>query len=958
MTITVDQWQSVSPLLDEALDLDVDAREAWLGGLGARRPDLAPLVRKLLAAHAANETADVLKSPPQLGRVGVRRDIAQAGDLLGPYRLLSELGTGGMGAVWLAERADGQLKRKVALKLPYAAWGAAFEERLARERDILSALEHPNIARLYDAGVDAQGRPYLALEYVEGRPIDAYCREQNLPLRDRLQLILQVARAVAYAHSRLVVHRDLKPSNILVTRDAQVRLLDFGIAKLMEGDRTQETQLTQLAGRALTLDYASPEQIRGEPIGTASDVYSLAVVLYEVLTGARPYRLKRASAAELESAIAALQAPPLSAAVAERSMQSQLKGDLDAILNKALKKSVAERYPTVDAFVQDIERHLRGEPVQARPDSLAYRAIRFVRRHKLQTAVAAAIVVAVPAGAVAQAAVLAAIAAGAGAALWQARVAARERDAARRETADASAVRDFLAGLFRSSASQRLSALKLRDMNARELLSRGVARIDDLQDAAPKTRAFLLHLFGELHEGLQLYDQAVELHRRSVAAARELDGPDAPATLRAELDLAWALHFVGRQDEAVRMTARARQILQDRAPYSVEYARTLYYDAFFGINHDPARAARTAEAAVRVLEHTGSAGVLLADTLAAWGAALKVCAQPQRGADVLLRAISEYDRLLGPDNSETARALLERAECLRAAGRYEDGLADIRRAVAIFEKYPELRSISLAGARVTLAYFLLGYGDRRGARLQIDTALADRELSSEATTPTPDQIRVMRAGILLAEGSFETGRADLLAVLDRLPQDAHLSRLFLLEGLTKCALGTGDLAAARRWLDEGRAVMEQHGATSVRRFGHASLAAQVAAIDGRRDEALAALARAQAAYDVRAIPTDNLDMTVAYCRVMALLQDWDALRAASAPWIERLIDAPVHSMHKIARGELALFAGEARQAADPAMATRLLGVARQMLSQTQVEASPLLARAGAVSSRAGASMPA
>ena len=211
----------------------------------------------------------------------------QPGALVGPYRLLRELGIGGMGAVWLAERADGTLKRQVALKLPRAAWSRGLAERMARERDILASLEHPHIARLYDAGTDAQGRPFLALEYVEGQPIDVYCHERALNIPARLQLLLQVAHAVAFAHSRLVIHRDLKPSNILVTADGQVRLLDFGIAKLMEGDRTQETQLTQLAGRALTLDYASPEQIRGEPIGTASDVYSLGVVAYELLAGAK-----------------------------------------------------------------------------------------------------------------------------------------------------------------------------------------------------------------------------------------------------------------------------------------------------------------------------------------------------------------------------------------------------------------------------------------------------------------------------------------------------------------------------------------------------------------------------------------------------------------------------------------------------------------------------------------------
>jgi serine/threonine-protein kinase len=279
-------------------------------------------------------------------------------------------------------------------------------ERLARERDILASLEHAHIARLYDAGVDGKGRPYLAMEYVDGVAVDVYCRDQALPLRARIGLLLQVAAAVAHAHSRLVVHRDLKPGNILVTADGQVRLLDFGIAKLMEVDRTEATSLTHLSGRALTLDYASPEQIRSEPLGTASDVYSLAVVAYELLVGARPYRLKRSSAAELEEAITSIDPPLASDLAREPALRRQLKGDLDAILNKALKKDSSQRYATVEALADDLRRHLDQQPVLAQPDRLGYRASKFVSRHRFQ--VAAGVVAAL------------ALVAGAGVALWQA----------------------------------------------------------------------------------------------------------------------------------------------------------------------------------------------------------------------------------------------------------------------------------------------------------------------------------------------------------------------------------------------------------------------------------------------------------------------------------------------------------------------------------------------------------
>lgn len=278
-------WPTISRRLDEALSLAPAQRDAWLGTLGEPEA-IKDKLRRLLGDPAAVETTDFLRNLPRLTlgaadlASGGAADGAQAGAVIGPYRLIRQLGVGGMGQVWLAERADGLLERQVALKLPRLSWGAAsFADRMARERNILASLAHPNIARLYDAGLAADGRPFLALEYVDGQFIDAYATAGKLGVRERVELIVQVARAVAHAHARLVVHRDLKPSNILVDARGQAHLLDFGIAKLVDpqiGDDAQASQLTQATGRALTPDYASPEQIRGDVIGTASDIYSLA----------------------------------------------------------------------------------------------------------------------------------------------------------------------------------------------------------------------------------------------------------------------------------------------------------------------------------------------------------------------------------------------------------------------------------------------------------------------------------------------------------------------------------------------------------------------------------------------------------------------------------------------------------------------------------------------------------
>ena len=511
-------------------------------------------MRALLARHAAKETGDLLDRPPQFtlpySATTPAKDFGP-GDTVGPYRLLRSLGHGGMGEVWQAERADGTLKRKVALKLPHVTWAPGLAERFAREREILSSLEHPNIARLYDAGLDPHGRPYMALEYVEGMSIDAFCNRRALTVAERLRLLLQVADAVAFAHSRLVIHRDLKPGNILVTDDGQARLLDFGIAKLMEGDTTQETALTRVGGRALTIDYASPEQIRGEPIGTSSDVYSLAVVAFELLAGARPYKLKRGSAAELEEAIAHADAPLASAVADEAAVKKQLAGDLDAVLNKALKKSAAERYPTVDALAQDWRRHLAGSAVSARPDTLVYRFNRLLARHRVPVAAAATTLLAfaLAFGAGATALVIFVLALGLVAALWQARRASEQARIARNEAKVAAAVQSFLTELFETNSTAQADPLAAQRITARELLDRGAARVGDALRDAPVGQIQVMATLANIYSQLGLMAQSEELGLRRVALARRTFGVRDARLADVLLDCAGALQEGSRRDE-------------------------------------------------------------------------------------------------------------------------------------------------------------------------------------------------------------------------------------------------------------------------------------------------------------------------------------------------------------------------------------------------------------------------
>lgn len=374
----------LNELLDEALTLPTSERERWLEHLDPKHARLRPRLQSLLARADVTSMHGFLRTLPKLPP-SIEPATEEPRTHAGPYRLLQRIGSGGMGAVWLAERIDGSVNRRVALKLPQGSWPLqGLAERLTRERDILAVLNHRHIARLYDAGVTDDGQPFLALEYVDGKPIDEYCRDQAVDLRRRLRLFLQIAEAVAHAHAKLIVHRDLKPANILVTADGHVRLLDFGIAKLIEHDGA--SKLTELSGRALTLNYAAPEQVTGEPVTIASDTYSLGVVLYELVTGVRPFQSVNESRRALEHAVLHQEPVRPSDCIAERPLRSAVRGDLDAIILKAMRKEPEARYPTVNAFAEDIVRFLSSKPVAAQRNTAWYRARKFLARNRAASA--------------------------------------------------------------------------------------------------------------------------------------------------------------------------------------------------------------------------------------------------------------------------------------------------------------------------------------------------------------------------------------------------------------------------------------------------------------------------------------------------------------------------------------------------------------------------------------------
>jgi len=568
------RWPEISALLDAALALPTHERARWLESLTGREAEFRDTLRELLLSQAGVETDNFLGTLPRLrhaagGATGV--GALAAGELVGPYRLKAELGRGGMGTVWRAERADGAFEREVALKLPLTnRLRQDLAVRFARERNILARLEHPHIARFYDAGISTDGLPYLAMEFVDGQPIGTYCDTRQLDVPARLRQFAQVLDAVQYAHANLVVHRDLKPSNILVTADGDVRLLDFGIAKLLADDGpAHETQLTQISGRALTPDYASPEQIRGEPLTIASDVYSLGVVLYELLAGQRPYRLEIKSAAQLEEAIVCVDPTRPSSVISDdaahtrgvsvKRLASALAGDLDTIILKALAKTPAQRYATVAEFGADLERHRQGLPVLAQADSFAYRARKFVRRHRLETAIAVALVLALIGGAYAQVAVATALAVGSGIALWQARSALWQARLAREQATRAEETKKFVLSFFEAGDADRGGSHKT---TAVDLLKQARERLDGAPIADSAIRAELLATIGAGLYGLGELDAATPVLAEATRLTSETLGDRHPMTARARVTYASVLLHLGDAKLAAAQFAAAESSLR------------------------------------------------------------------------------------------------------------------------------------------------------------------------------------------------------------------------------------------------------------------------------------------------------------------------------------------------------------------------------------------------------------
>jgi serine/threonine protein kinase/tetratricopeptide (TPR) repeat protein len=573
-----ERWRILSPYLDEMLDIPREERAAWLASIRARDAALAAELQAIAEEHdAAHESGFLERDSPLAWQPGMTP--SPEGQVLGAYRLVSRIGQGGMGSVWLAERCDGRYEGRVAIKLlNVALMGRAVEGRFRREGDVLARVTHPHIAHLIDAGVSPTGQPYLVLELVEGRSIDRYCAEHALGIEARLRLFLDVLEAVAHAHANLIVHRDIKPANVLVSDQGQVKLLDFGIAKLLQDDEAwsgapaaDTSALTREAGAAMTPEYAAPEQLSHQPVTTATDVYALGVLLYVLLTGQHPAGDAVRSPATLVRAIVEEEPRRMSDVVETRTgtpdglvrhalecgttpagLRRLLRGDLDTVVAKALKTQAGERYASVSVMADDLRRHLRREPFGARPDTLRYRTAKFVERHARGVAASAAVVVLL----------------GGSTAYYTTRL-ETARDRAQREAAKAAKVSDVLTRLL-TGADPIANRATREGLTVPGLLDAGAAQVQQELADEPEAQAEILTIMGRLYRRFGVYDKAQSLLEQALASGQRAYGSEHLRLAQTLKDLGALLTEKG--DYAAAEQSLERSLAMRRALLGTEHA--------------------------------------------------------------------------------------------------------------------------------------------------------------------------------------------------------------------------------------------------------------------------------------------------------------------------------------------------------------------------------------------------
>jgi TolA-binding protein len=787
-----DRWHRLEAIFQAAADLPPADRAAFLKAECGDDVELRQDVESLLAS--VDQTHGFIAGPLQAVAQQVARGPgakmedpdakdANIGLRIGPYRVLKTLGEGGMGKVYLAVRADQEYVRGVAIKVMHSNLGSnpVMLGRFRTERQILANLDHPNIARLLDGGVTEQDEPYLVMEYINGTPIDRYCWSQSLPIEKRLRMFIAVCSAVEYAHHNLVVHRDIKPANILVGADGVPKLLDFGIAKMLDPE-LGDVSLTRTAERLMTPEYASPEQIRGEAVTTATDVYGLGILLYELLAGMRPFRADGKNQFEVARMICEEEPPPPSATRARNQDAApldsrRLKGDLDRIVLMAIRKEPARRYASAGQLAAEVQAYLEGYPVRARTDAWGYRSGKFIRRHKLGVAFAALAALALIGVSIALAVL--------------AQRATRQQTVARREA-------EFLASMFQAATPD---VARGRTITARDLLDQGAQRLDRDLAAEPEARASMLDNIAQAYRNLGLADRALPIAENAFQLNVQTHGANSPEAA-SSLELLSTLYRdqgqYGKAEPFFRQLVAMRR--KSLSPGDAKLARALAAlgECLYLENKD-AEAEPTLREALKIY---GSNGPDFGAEARNYLALLVERKGRYPEAADLLREATEIDRRTkGPDSPDYLTSLSNYASDRIDFGDYAAAESKLREALAIRRKVSGNDHPDLGYPLNNLAFVLVEEGQAAKAEPFASEALAIRIKDQGPNHPQVATAHNTLARVLEAEGDYAGAESEFgpaLEIVKRTVGFGSYSGAQILLNHSALALDRGKYQAAEK----------------------------------------------------------------------------------------------------------------------------------------------------------------